>query len=52
LLLLLLLALNNVASELFPQILEFSVVLLDVIGVVDNEDVLLVALTGLHCPVE
>ena len=50
--LLLFLTLDNVASELFPQVLELSVVLLDVVGVVDNQNVFLVALTSLDSPVE
>jgi hypothetical protein len=37
---------------LFPQVLKLSVVLLDVVRVINDYDVFLVAFSGLDCPVE
>ena len=46
------LSLNLIGSELFPEVLKFCVVLLDVVGLVNDYDVFLVAFSGLNCPVE
>lgn len=49
---LLLVRLNNVACKLGPQVFELGDILLDVEGMVDNEQVFLVGRSGLESPVE
>ena len=49
---LVLLSLKFLISELSPEFVEVLVVLLDVVGAVNNNHVLLVAFSSLECPVE
>lgn len=39
-------------SKLLPENFKFCVVLLDIIWIVDNNNIFLVAFTSLNCPVE
>ena len=48
----LLLSLHLVGSKLSPELLELRNIALDIEGVVNNEQVLLIAAAGLECPVE
>ena len=43
---------NFVGSELLPKLVEFSCVLLTVVGVINNQHVLLIVATSLESPVE
>lgn len=43
---------NLVLCELLPETLEFSVVLLNIVGIINYYDVLLVTLASLYSPIE
>ena len=44
--------LNSIFGKLLPEILEFSIILLDVVWIINDNNIFLIALAGLDSPVE